>query len=457
MPIRPEVKNLNANSAEILNTIRANSSPNYQAYIPEAQATTESIREIGKVMMNYQPLQNEFLSNLINRIGRVILESKLYENPWAFFKKGLLEYGETVEEIFVNIAKPFTFNPQQSESTVWKREIPDVQAAFHTMNYQKYYKTTVSNDELRTAFLSWSGITDLIAKIVDSMYTGANYDEFQTMKYLLAKVTLAGNIGSTQIPAVSTANLPSIISAVKAFSNNMQFMSSKRNIAGVMTYTDKKDQFVIINSAFEAQMNVEVLATAFNMDRAEFMGNLVMVDGFGELDTTRLQELLGNDPGYTAFTTAQLEALNQIPLMIVSRDFFMIFDHFYNFAELYNGEGLYWNYWYHTWKTFSISPFGEAQIFAPEGVTITSVNVTPMTATVTKGGSIALTANVNGSGFYPRNVSWSADEEDVTITENGVLTVPADTEDTQIVVTAKSVYDPTKEGKATITVVAPTT
>ena len=32
------------------------------------------------------------------------------------------------------------------------------------MNYQKYYKTTIQNDQLRQAFLSWQGITDLIAK-----------------------------------------------------------------------------------------------------------------------------------------------------------------------------------------------------------------------------------------------------------------------------------------------------
>ena len=38
----------------------------------------------------------------------------------------------------------------------------DVRAAFHTMNYQKFYKATISNDQLRQAFLSWQGITDLI-------------------------------------------------------------------------------------------------------------------------------------------------------------------------------------------------------------------------------------------------------------------------------------------------------
>ena len=145
-----------------------------------ATADSDSIREIGAVIMDYPALQNEFLSALVNRIGRVILTSKSYDNPWAMFKKGMLEFGESIEEVFVNIAKPFQYDPQIAESNVFKREIPDVRSAFHIMNYQKFYKATISNDQLRQAFLTIDGITDLIAKIVDAMYTGANYDEFQT-------------------------------------------------------------------------------------------------------------------------------------------------------------------------------------------------------------------------------------------------------------------------------------
>ena len=456
MPRLPDVQHLNATSADILNAIRNNASPQYQNLIPAADSTTESIREIGSVMMIYQPLQNEFLSALVNRIGRVILTSKLYENPWASFKKGLLEYGETVEEIFVNIAKPFQFNPEQAEKTVWKREIPDVRSAFHTMNYQKYYKATVSNDQLRTAFLSWNGITDLIAKIVDAMYTGANYDEFQTMKYMLADCILKGLIGSTQITTVNAANMKSIISTIKGFSNEMEFMSKDRNLAGVMTYTNKNDQFVIINAKFEAQMDVEVLAAAFNMDRAEFMGHLVMIDGFGHLDTERLQELLGENPGYTAVTDAQKTALDQIPVVIVSREFFMMFDNFYNFTELYNGEGLYWNYWYHTWKTFSISPFGEAQIFTPQASTVTAVNIVPATATVPKGSTIQLSATVTGTGFVSQLVDWSISDNATTnhasVNSEGLVTVPSDFDGTRATITAKSKANPVSAGTSVLTI-----
>ena len=449
MPTKPTVRDLQATSVEILNTIRNNASPQYKSTIPEAKNNVSSIREIGAIMMNYTPLQNEFLSALVNRIGRVIITSKMYDNPWSSFKKGLLEFGETVEEIFVNLAKPFQFDPQQAEETVWKREIPDVKAAFHTMNYQKFYKSTVSNDQLRTAFLSWSGITDLIAGIVDAMYTGANYDEFQTMKYMLARAILSGKIGSTTIPSISTDNMRSITSIIKGFSNQMEFMSSKRNYAGVMTYTPKNDQFIILNAKFQAELDVEVLAVSFNMDKAQFMGHLVLIDGFGELDTTRLSQLFKDDTSITIPSQADLLALNQIPAVMVSREWFMVFDNFYNFTELYNGEGLYWNYWYHVWKTFSISPFAEAQIFTPDTAEITSVTITPATVSLAAGSSMSFTANVSGKGFFDKRVSWSVPQG--SISPEGVLTVP-DNITGSLIVTAQSVANPAIQGTATVTV-----
>ena len=143
MPIKPAIQTLNANCIDILNTIRANASSTYQERIPVA--TQNNIREIGNAMMTYEATQNEFLTALVNRIGRVIITSKSYSNPLRVFKKGILKYGETVDEIFVNIAKAKQFDPGVAENEVLKREIPDVNAVFHKMNLQNFYKVTVSN------------------------------------------------------------------------------------------------------------------------------------------------------------------------------------------------------------------------------------------------------------------------------------------------------------------------
>jgi hypothetical protein len=453
MAVKPRIVTLTNSSVDVLNVIRNNASQNYKDYVPVATANAESIREIGAVIMDYPALQNEFLSALVNRIGRVLITSRMYENPWSMFKKGMLEFGETVEEIFVNIAKPFQFDPAVAESTVFKREIPDVRSAFHIMNYQKYYKATIQNDQLRQAFLSWQGITDLIAKIVDAMYTGANYDEFQTMKYMLAKRILNGQLFPVTIPTVETTNMKAIVSTIKGVSNKFEFLSSKYNLAGVQTHTKKSDQYLLINAKFDAEMDVEVLASAFNMDKAEFAGHRVLVDSFGDLDIGRLNELFANDPTYTEISEDELQALDSIPAIMVDKDFFMIFDNFYNFTEQYNGEGLYWNYWYHVWKTFSVSPFANNAIFIAGTPSVTSVTVSPATANVSAGQKVQLSAVVHTTDFAPQSVVWTLTSGDkVTVTQSGLVIIGSDATG-EIVVTATSVYDNTKSDSATITVV----
>lgn len=441
----PKIKTLTNSSVDILNAIRNNATQNYREYIPKATADADSIRQIGAIIMDYPALQNEFLSALVNRIGRVLITSKMYNNPWSFFKRGLLEYGESVEEIFVNIAKPFQFDPAIAENNVFKREIPDVKAAFHIMNYQKYYKATISNDQLRQAFLSWQGINDLIAKIVDAMYTGANYDEFQTMKYMLARHILDGHMYPVEIPAVETANMKSIVSAIKGISNKYTFLSTDYNLAGVATFTDKGEQYMLINSNFDATMDVEVLASAFNMDKAEFSGRRVLVDSFGSLDTARLGELFAGDSTYEEISEDELEALDLIPAILVDRDWFMIFDNFYNFTEQYNGEGLYWNYWYHVWKTFSVSPFANNALFIQGKPTVNTITVTPSNSTVSAGQSVQLVANVETSNFAPKSVTWSVNNTKAIVDNSGKVTVLAGTPaSTTITVTATSTYDPSK-------------
>ena len=112
MATKPKVKTLTNSSVDVLNAIRHEATINYQNKVPIATADADSIRTIGAVIMDSVALQNEFLSALVNRIGRVMVSSRLFDNPLKMFKKGILEYGEVVEDIFVNIAKPFTFDPE---------------------------------------------------------------------------------------------------------------------------------------------------------------------------------------------------------------------------------------------------------------------------------------------------------------------------------------------------------
>lgn len=449
MPTKPRITTLTGTSVDVLNAIRNSATVDYRNYVPVATPDADSIREIGAIIMDYPALQNEFLNALINRIGRVIITSKSYTNPWASFKKGYLEFGETIEEIFVNIAKPFQYDPATAETEVFKREIPKVRSAFHVMNYKKFYKATIQNNDLRMAFLSWDGVTSLIAKIVDSLYTAANYDEFQTMKYLIARRLLNGQMHPVTIDPVAGDNIRKIVGTIKGTSNMLEFMSTEYNLAGVPTHTMKDRQHLILAAQFEATMGVDVLATSFNMTEAQFMGRRTLVDGFGKLDTARLAELFGND--YEEIGQDELDALDLIPAVMVDEDWFQIYDNNTMFTENYNGQGIYWQYFYHVWKTFSTSPFANAVAFIPATPTVESVTVSPANATVGVGQSVTLTANVTTDNFAPKAVEWRSDNELVAVNASGVVTV-LEGASGEVEITATSLYDGEKVGTATITI-----
>lgn len=449
---KPPIKNLTASSVGIMNAIRNGASDSYKSGVPLAVETTDSIRMVGEAIMGMQTRQNEFLSALYNRIARVIIQSRNYQNPWSVFKRGLVEYGETIEEIFVNLAKPFQFDPAVAESEWMKREIPDVQAAFHTMNYQKFYKSTVSEDMLRQAFLSWDGVTDLVSRIIDQLYTSANYDEFLTMKYMLARLILDGKVATIATGAPTKTNTPAIITTIKEVSNNLTFMSSEYNMAGVRTHTPKDEQYMIMTNKFNAHADVEVLALAFNMDKVQFAGRSILVDGFDKLDNDRLAELFAGDPSYTTISDDELAILAGVNALLVDEKFFMIFDNLEKFTEDNNGQGLYWNYWYHVWRTFSASPFAQAVVFGASEGTVSSVQIAPSTASGSAGQRIIFTASIEADGIVSQDVTWGvtgATSENTTIS-NGILSIGTDETSDALTVTVQSKADASKSATASV-------
>lgn len=461
-PIKTSKLDATVTSASILNAVRSDLGGTYASVVPmidtrqSKAAILSQLRQVGEILMTYEAQRNDFLNALVNRIAMVLVTSKLYQNPWTAFKKGLLEYGETVEEIFVNLAKSHPFDPATAESEVFKREIPDVRSYFHTMNYQQFYKVTISNDQLRQAFLSDTGITDLITRIIESLYTSASYDEFLTMKYMIAKMALDGNINTQNVGTVNAENADAVLTGIKELSNNLTFMNDGYNLAGVATYTNRNDQYLIQSSNFNAVIDVNALAKAFNLEYSEFLGHNVLVNNFsftqGELD--RLNQLFGANPNYEEFQPADLTMLENITGFLVDKNFFMIFDNFYTMTNNYNGQGLYMNYFYHVWKTFSASPFANAVLLTDTANSITAVAVTPSSNSVAKGASSQYTANVTATGIINKNVVWSIQEQNSTstISPQGLLSVDADEPNTTLHVIATSVADSTKTGSAAVTV-----
>ena len=111
MATKPKIQTLAQHNAPVLlNAIRNDASISYQERVP--QATQDNIKEYGSAVLSFSATTNEFLDALVNRIGKVIITSRLYKNPLAMFKKGMLDYGESIEEIFVSLAKARIYSPE---------------------------------------------------------------------------------------------------------------------------------------------------------------------------------------------------------------------------------------------------------------------------------------------------------------------------------------------------------
>ena len=356
MPRRIAVNSLNASTVDIINTIRANASYEYQQLVPEITDAIE-IPKVGEVLYGYPALANQFINALVNRIALVRVKSATFNNAYAELKKGYLEFGETVEEVFVAICKAREFSAEKAKDRELKRSLPDVRSAFHTMNWRVQYPVTIQDEDLRMAFTSAQGVQDLIAKIIDSVTTASEYDEFLLFKYLLIKAIAHGKMYPV---AIDATDIKDFGKKSRGVSNLITFMSNKYNANGVHTTTPKADQYIFMDAMFNADYDVEVLASAFNMDKAEYQGKLKLIDDFGTFDNERFNVIRANSDMIEEVTADELAICAKVKAVLVDKEWFQVYDNLTKFTEDYVASGMYWNYFYNVWKTVSYSPFSNA-------------------------------------------------------------------------------------------------
>ena len=327
---------LNASTIDILNVIRQNASLEYQNSVPVV-TTADDIPKVGDVLYGTPALANQFVNALINRIALVRVKSANFNNMYADLKKGYLEFGETVEEVFVNIAKAREFSVEKAEQREFKRTLPDVRSAFHTINYRVQYPITIEDEQLRMAFTSMDGVQDLIARIVDSVYTANEYDEFLLFKYVMIKAITSGKMYPI---GVDVSDIKNAGIKFRGASNKLEFMGTKYNASGVTTNTKKADQHIFMDADFNAQYDVGVLASAFNMDKADFMGRLRLIDDWTTFDNDRFDVIRAGSDQIDAVTDAELTLMSKVVAVLVDEEWFQFYDNVTRFTEQYVGSGM---------------------------------------------------------------------------------------------------------------------
>lgn len=363
MPKRIAMSTLNASTVDILNTIRANASSAYQNQVPEITKATE-IPVVGDVLFGYPALANEFISALVNRIALVRVNSVTFNNEYAELKKGFLQMGETVEEVFINLTKAREFSPEKAAARELKRSLPDVRSAFHAINWKVQYPMTIQYEDLRQAFTSPDGVTDLIAKLVASLNRSAEYDEYLLFKYLMIKAVTKGKMAVVELTA---GNNKDAAAKFRGISNKLTFVSPSYNASGVHTNSPRNDQYLFMDSTYNGEFDVDVLAAAFNMERADFLGHLKLVDDWSTFDNDRFDVIRANCDMIEEVTQDELALMAHVKAILVDKEWFQVYDNLATMSEANVASGLYWNYFYNVWKTVSSSPFSNAIAFVEGG------------------------------------------------------------------------------------------
>ena len=395
-------------SYDIVNAIRNSSSPQFQSYVP--LANWNNIEEVGQGILINQTLQNEFITALVERIGLVVVRSVSLNNPLKKFKKGMMPQGRTIEEIYVDITNEHVYDPEDAETTLFKREIPNVKVLFHELNRKGFYQQTIQDDSLRTAFTSWGAFDSFVSGIIQAIYNSSEVDEFKYMKLLIDNYYSKGLFTVVPVTAPTTATATSeLIQKIRATALKMTLGMGTRdyNAMAVHTVSQMEDLHLIIDADLQARTDVDVLAKAFNMDRTTFLGNVTVIDGFA---------------------STGLEAV------LIDKDFFMVYDMLQKMETIRNPKGLYWTSFYHVWQVLSASRFANAVAFVSGTVpAVTQVIVDPTIATVKAGDTFELTAYVRATDGQDHDVTWAVEgstsstslASGTAISEDGVLAVGA--------------------------------
>ena len=455
---------LNAqNSAELLSYI-INVTPELKDNI-DLPVQGQSIKPIGQIIINNDRYKNAFI-NTVNLIGLTVIKRNGWNNPWDFTKRGTLRFGQQIREIINDLCNVYDYNDETNNETRFlKSVVPNVYNYIHEINFQKYYEQTTSDEQLAMAFDTEDSLFNFVDDLIGMLYESYEYDQYIINKYMLCRRILDGTVTSVKIDNYATLTPRQRVSRIKAVSNEMTFRNPNYNPAGIRRATRFEDQIAIINSEFEADFSTEILATSYFKDEAEMKSSMRLIDSFSKHDTARLTEVLGSQ--YVAFTEEELAQLQNIPCVIISREWFMDYDYSLDAnaptkqTEFYNPTTLKRNIYLHSWAVYSTSPFEQACVFTSDTPAVKSVSLSPLQSSVSAGLTVQLTPVVETEGFANKAVVYSIEKADgqktpVTVSSTGLVTIPSDFEKTgvapQITVRATSVYDNTKYGEASITV-----
>lgn len=394
----------------------------YKKRIPSP--TQAGIERTLDYLSQHRDLWNPICTSLLNQLVPIFAKQKSWTNPLAEFKKGMVEYGNGVEEIQTGLLKASSYDPNDGVDAklIFGREDFRVETAFHTKNRMDRYKVSVEKALIKSAFLNGGDVGELVDRQMQAPYESDQNDEFLLMVRLLNQYDVRGGFHHVHVPDVARSDstkddATALLRRIRTVAGEMAFRTTAYNPARFPVFSKPEDMVLLTTPAVKAALDVEALAVLFHVDRAEIPYRII-----------EIPQALAPDNGFQA--------------AIVDKDFFQVYDHVLETTTIdVPTDPNTYNVFFHHHQTISCSRFAPTAMFWT-GADDEVINVVdPVTeignvecyaadgtqpSELEKGGVYRLTVeSVKGGGGNPA-LKWSvasATDNHTTVTSSGALTV----------------------------------
>lgn len=375
---------MNESLVTSLNRIREVSSTIYHQYIPELTSDSD-IGKLAQPVLSVPEVYNEFCNALINRIVYTQFLAKSFRNPFVVLEGDALPLGYAGQEVYVNPTKGRVYNAEDFAGLLIKYEA-DVKVQYTHINMDVQYPVTFSRQQLKKAFTSWGDLETFIENLSNSLYNGAYIDEYNATKQLIAGA-YKDNIAQVEVVSAISSEATAKAFVTKARELFLQFQtpSSSYNawakVGGegrpVVTWTNPEDVVFIVRNDIRAYMDVNVLASAFNMDKAELLGNILTINDFD----------IYADDGSKIFDGSGIVG------MIADKSWFRIRRQDMFMDSFYNANNRSIQYYLNNIKMYNMSLFANGVILATSAPSVasTAIKFNETSPSVAEGGKVTLT------------------------------------------------------------------
>ena len=363
----------------------------YQEQVPVVNHYTSSQVYGQSLLALPSDMRNKFIQALVNRIAYTKFVMDYFENPLQELAGDDLPLGAIGQEIYVNPARGRVYNIDDFAGLLAKYE-SDVKTEYSEINFDVQYPVTIIRKELEKAFVSWGDFESFLMGISTSLYNGAYIDDYKYTKKLISNA-YATNSVQMETFSFSNASAPTA-DELKGFVKKLRkaFLDFKSpstaynawsKVGGygrsIVSWSKPEDVVLFISNFLASELDVEVLASAFNMDKADLMGKVYYVDSFDIYD----------DEGTKQFDGSNIYALicDKRWFKIRTKDMFM--------DEFYNANNRSWQQYLNVIKSFNYSLFANAYMLVGAIPTyhITSASFAETSPTVEENAKITLHLN----------------------------------------------------------------